>query len=326
LRLENSELRAFRAVIAEGGFKRAAEALYVSQSAVSQAVAGLETKLDTVLILRGKELKLTDAGKRLFDYAVEVLREEQRALEDIAQLRQGMTEVLNLAMNASINYFYGERLVSAFHAEHPHTRMKISDMPSRSIIYAVLAGSVDIGFGPFQSHMPAFDTVPLYRDSRHLAVAPRHPGYERLVRGDAGALKHTPLIAAALDNPEARPSMQRLRDQFSSVWEVNSLRLRIHMVEQGMGLTFLDRKMLQEHPLCRNFHTLDDVSFGSIEREVGLYYRSGQVLNQGCRRFIELCLEFWGLSGDTPDRGPPGSMAATAGKRKPGRARPRGRH
>ena len=42
MRLENSELRAFRAVIEEGGFKRAADALHISQSAVSQAVAGLE--------------------------------------------------------------------------------------------------------------------------------------------------------------------------------------------------------------------------------------------------------------------------------------------
>jgi hypothetical protein len=44
MRFENSELRAFRAVIEEGGFRRAAEALHLSQSAVSQAVAGLEFK------------------------------------------------------------------------------------------------------------------------------------------------------------------------------------------------------------------------------------------------------------------------------------------
>jgi len=77
LRFENSELRAFRAVVEERGFKRAADALHVSQSAVSQAVANLEAKLECPLITRGKGLKLTDAGKRLFRHAVEVLREEQ---------------------------------------------------------------------------------------------------------------------------------------------------------------------------------------------------------------------------------------------------------
>ena len=76
MRLENSELRAFRAVIEEGGFKRAAESLHISQSAVSQAVAGLEFKLEAPLVQRGKELRLTDVGKRLFEHAVDVLRDE----------------------------------------------------------------------------------------------------------------------------------------------------------------------------------------------------------------------------------------------------------
>ena len=295
MRLENSELRALRAVIEESGFKRAAESLHISQSAVSQAVAGLEAKLGTPLVLRGKELKLTEAGKRLFEHAVEVLREEQRALEDIAQLKGGQTEVLSLAMNASINYFYGADLVSAFHRRNPLARMKISDLPSRAIIYAVLSGSVDIGFGPFQRNMSAFDTVSLYRDSRHLVVGPHHPEYSSLLHGDPAALKRTPLIAATLDNPDLRPSSERLRDQFSTVWEVESLRLRLHMVSLGMGVTFVDHKMLREHPRCAEFHIVDDVAFGSIDREVGLFYRSGLALNQSGRDFIGLCEDFWSL-------------------------------
>ncbi len=293
MRLENGELRAFRAVIEESGFRRAAESLHISQSAVSPAVAGLETKIDTPLILRGKELELTPAGQRLFQHAVEVLREEARTLDDIAQLRAGQTEVLNLALNGSINYFHGARLASAFLERNPAARLKIADLPSRRIIYAVLHGSVDIGMGPFQSHMPAFDTIPLFRDSRHLVVSPKHPEFEALVAGDTGALARTPLIATALDNPDLRPSNERLRDQFGTVWEVESMRLRIHLLGEGRGVAFLDRQMLLEHPNCRGFRIMDDVSFGSIDREVGLYFRSGVALNHSARDFIQLCREFW---------------------------------
>lgn len=298
MRLENSELRAFRAVVEESGFKRAADALHISQSAVSQAVAGLETKLDVPLILRGKELKLTEAGKRLFEHAVDVLRDEQQALDDIAQLRQGQTETLNLAMSASINYFYGDKLVSAYYSLNPMTRIKVADMPSRSMIYAVLSGSVEMGFGPFQKHMPAFTTIPLYSDTRHLVVSPMHSQYRAMMAGDEAALKRTPLIASALDNPEMRPSIERLRDKFSTVWEVGSLQLRIHMVGQGMGVTFFDRKLLREHPACRNFRIMDDMSFGSIEREVGLYYRSGKILTASSNNFIKLCEDFWPENGE----------------------------
>ena len=295
MRLENSELRAFRAVIEEGGFKRAADALHISQSAVSQAVAGLESKLGMPLVQRGKELILTDVGKRLFEHAVDVLRDEQQTLEDIAQLKQGKTETLNLALSASINRFYAPELISAYYQQSPHTRMKVAEMPARSIISAVLSGSVELGLGPFQKDMAAFETVALYTDSRHLVVSPRHAQFQQMIRGDERALRLTPLIASALDSPDMRPSIQRLRDRFSTVWEVSSLSLRIHMVEQGMGVTFIDRKLLQEHPSCVDFQIMDDLSFGRIDKEVGLYYRAGKSLSESARNFMALCEKFWSL-------------------------------
>jgi DNA-binding transcriptional LysR family regulator len=295
MRLENSELRAFRAVIEEGGFKRAADALHISQSAVSQAVAGLEFKLEAPLVQRGKELRLTDVGKRLFEHAVDVLRDEQQTLEDIAQLKQGRTEILSLALSASLNRFHAPGLISAFCRENPHTRMKVAEMPSRSIISAVLSGNVELGLGPFQKDMAAFETIPFYTDSRHLVVSPRHPRYQDMVNGDEKALKLTPLIASALDSPDLRPSIQRLRDQFSTVWEVSSLSLRIHMVKEGMGVTFMDRKLLNEHSDCAGFRVMSDVSFGSIDKEVGVYYRAGKSLSDSAGNFIALCRKHWNL-------------------------------
>lgn len=295
MRLENSELRAFRAVIEEGGFRRAAEALHLSQSAVSQAVAGLEGKLGTALIRRGKELRLTEAGRRLFDHAFEVLTGEQQTLEDIAQLRRGQSETLNLALSASINRFYAPALISEYYRRNPQVRMKVAEMPARNIIYAVLAGNVELGFGPFQKDMQAFTTVPLYTDTRHLVVSPGHPRYQEMKRGDADALRETPLITSALDNPDLRPSILRLRDQFSTVWEVSSLLLRIHMVREGMGVAFIDRKLLREHDDCASFHVIDDVSFGTIDKQVGLYYRSGKQLNSSASEFVALCEQHWNL-------------------------------
>ncbi|QFU77374.1 LysR family transcriptional regulator [Halioglobus maricola] len=295
MRLENSELRAFRAVIEEGGFRRAADALHISQSAVSQAVAGLESKLAVPLIKRGKELRLTDAGRRLFDHAFEVLSGEQQTLEDIAQLRSGQAENLNLALSASVNRFHAPGLMSSFHRENPRVRLQIAEMPARNIIYAVLAGNVELGFGPFQKDMQAFATLPLYSDSRHLVVSPGHPRFDEMVQGSAEAIRQTPLITSALDSPDMRPSIARLRDQFSTVWEVSSLMLRVHMVRQGMGVAFIDRQLLTEHPDCADFQVIDDVSFSTIDKQVGLYYRTGKQLSEAARSFVALCQRRWSL-------------------------------
>ncbi|TGD75839.1 LysR family transcriptional regulator [Mangrovimicrobium sediminis] len=295
MRFENSELRAFRGVIEEGGFRRAADALHISQSAVSQAVAGLEGKLGMPLIERGKELRLTDAGRRVFDHACEVLSGEQQTLEDIAQLRRGQRETLNLALSASINRFHAPALLTDFSRRYPQVRLKVAELPARNIIYTVLSGTVELGFGPFQKDMQAFRVIPLYSDSRHLVVSPSHPLFEAIMGGERDALAQTPLITSALDNPELRPSIARLRDQFSTVWEVSSLLMRIHMVFQGLGVTFMDRQVLSEHPDCAEFCVIDDVSFGTIDKQVGLYSRNDKKLSESAARFVSLCEERWNL-------------------------------
>ena len=55
MQIERQEIRVFAAVVEQGGFGRAAETLDVSQSAVSQAIANLEHKLDSPLLLRGRK-------------------------------------------------------------------------------------------------------------------------------------------------------------------------------------------------------------------------------------------------------------------------------
>ena len=134
----------------------AAESLHISQSAVSQAIASLESKLGTGLVVRGKELRLTEAGRRMFDHAVEVLLDEQKTIEDIALLKQGVTETLRLALSASINRFYAPELISAYYRENPQTRLMLTELPARKIIYEVLSGGVDLGFGPFQKGHAGF--------------------------------------------------------------------------------------------------------------------------------------------------------------------------
>jgi DNA-binding transcriptional LysR family regulator len=301
MRFENSELRTFRCVVEMNGFNRAAEALHVSQSAVSQTIANLEAKLGTTLLQRGKQLVLTEAGRRVLDHANNVLNEEQDVLTDLARLREGGRETLNLAINSTINRFYAPQLLGRFAQQNPSVQFKVTELPSRNLIYHALSGKADIALGPFQKHMEAFTTVPLFHEQRHLVVSPRHPNYTALCKdagkgtgkGIAKTLKQAVLITSFLDTPDQRPAIQRLRDRFQTVWEVSSLTLRVHLVDQGLGVAFIDSRMLEEYPLCRDFKLIREQPFSTIERQVGLYYKAGRALNSCTQRFIELCRESW---------------------------------
>ena len=295
MRIENAEAKVFTAIVEENGFRRAAEKLHLSQSAVSQSLKQLEEKLGTELIKRGQPLQLTDAGQRFLQYAHEVRREEESVLDDIIRIKEGSEEVLSIALNSTINLFYAPHLISTFCQSNPGSKLKIEELPSRSIIYAVLRDRSELGLGPFQKHMNAYETIPLYQEKRFLVISPNHPEVQALIDTPEELLKKTALISSYLDDPELRPSMERIRDSFSSVWEVSSLSLRLRIIAQGLGASYVSEQTLENEPMCKDFILLDQLPFGSIDRVVGIYYKKGRDLSRAAIEFIGLCKDYWSL-------------------------------
>jgi DNA-binding transcriptional LysR family regulator len=87
-------LRVFAAVVEHAGFSRAAEALFVSQSAVSKALRELEHQLELPLIDRsgGRGVRLTEGGQALYRHARGIFALERAALEEVRErvgLRRG---------------------------------------------------------------------------------------------------------------------------------------------------------------------------------------------------------------------------------------------
>ena len=67
--LESHALECLAVIVEEGGFQRAARRLSITQSAVSQRLCGLEAQVGTVLIVRSRPLKATEAGELLIKHA-----------------------------------------------------------------------------------------------------------------------------------------------------------------------------------------------------------------------------------------------------------------
>lgn len=287
MQIERNEIRVFSAVVESGGFSRAAERLNLSQSAVSQTVANLEHKLNTTLLIRGRQPKLTEAGLRLHRYAQTVIHEEQIALEDIQQIRTGALSTLNLAMSSAVNRSHGRELMLEFCERNPLTRLKLDVAPSREIVDGVDEGRWELGFGPFQQQMPGhFISRGFYQEQRVLVVHRAHPKFERLMYDPHSVLEEVTLITSYLDDAAKRPGLERLRDAFASVWEVSHLELRLALIEAGMGVSFVPDTLLAE---LDHLVPIPNLNFGTIERTVGLYYQRHKPLSEGAKRFVAIC-------------------------------------
>jgi DNA-binding transcriptional LysR family regulator len=141
------QLRIFVAVGERGHMTRAAEALHLSQSAVSSAVAALETRHAVRLFDRvGRGLELSAAGRAFLPEAKAVLARAEaaeRALQDLAGLARG-----SIAIHASqtiASYWLPERLVR-FKTAHPNIETHLSVGNTAQVARAVREGVADLGF------------------------------------------------------------------------------------------------------------------------------------------------------------------------------------
>ena len=74
-------LRYFVTIVEQGSMKRAADALYVAQPALSQQVKKLETAIQQPLLVRGSRgISLTSQGERLLAHAQKILRAHDEAI------------------------------------------------------------------------------------------------------------------------------------------------------------------------------------------------------------------------------------------------------
>ncbi len=291
MQIERHEIRCFQAVIDAGGFSRAAERLDLSQSAVSQAIANLEHRLGAVLLRRGNPPHLTEAGIRMLRFAETVLNEERETLADIAQIKSGARSTLSLALSPAANARFGVLLLKDFSERNPLTRFKVVVAPSREIVYGVSEGRWELGFGPFQHSMPEYFAFhPCFAETRRLMIAVDHPEREAVRRDPHAALRTLPLVTSYLDESPRRPGGDRLRNAFASVWEVSHMELRLALVAEGKGVTYVSDLVT---PLPAGLVPIEGLPFSSIERQVGVYYLKHQPLSQAGARFLALCRERW---------------------------------
>ena len=101
--LDTALLQTLAAVVREGSFERAARALHVSPSAVSQRIRLIEERLGAVLVVRGQPCTATDAGARLCRHAETVALLENDLHRNLPGLARGAGETPRATLRIAVN-------------------------------------------------------------------------------------------------------------------------------------------------------------------------------------------------------------------------------
>ena len=159
------QLRIFVAVAERQHVTRAAQALNITQSAASGAIAALEARHDIRLFHRvGRGIELTDAGSFFLVEARAVLAraEEARvALEEYGGLKRGHLRLV--ASQTIASYWLPERL-AVFHTRYPAIELSVAIGNTQGAARAVLDGEAELGFIEGDIDDPALARWPVASD------------------------------------------------------------------------------------------------------------------------------------------------------------------
>ena len=142
------QYRIFNVVAKSQSFSKAAENLFMTQSAVSQAIKQLESSIDMILFKRtSKGVELTEAGNILYKYtssAMELLETGLLKVEALKTLDEGE---LKIGASDTISTHFLLPRLEMFHKLYPSIKIKIINRVTSETIELLKNGKIDIAFG-----------------------------------------------------------------------------------------------------------------------------------------------------------------------------------
>lgn len=197
LGVELRHFAALDAIAAEGSFRRAAERLGYTQSAVSQQIAALERLVGAQLIERPggpRPVSLTEAGSLLLRHAEAILGRVDAARADLDAFACGNGGTLRVGTYQSVGRRILPPVMREFIAQWPQLEIRLSESDNDDdLLPAVERGELDVTFAIFPLPPGPFDAVELLRDPYVLVVPAGSPLAER-DRAEAGDIASLPLI------------------------------------------------------------------------------------------------------------------------------------
>lgn len=173
--IERSHLEILREVERQGSLTAAAEALHLTQSALSHAIKKLELQLGTPVWQReGRQLRLTQAGQYLLSLATRLLPQFEHAEQLVGQFARGQRGNLRIGMECHPCYQWLLKVVGPYLEEWPTVDVDVKQRFQFGGIGALFGHDIDVLVTPDPLHRPGLVFEPVFDYEQVLVVASGH--------------------------------------------------------------------------------------------------------------------------------------------------------
>jgi DNA-binding transcriptional LysR family regulator len=291
LHLTFRQLGIFEAVARHLSYTRAAEALHLSQPAVSMQIKQLEENVGLPLFEQlGKKIYLTEAGRELSHYSRVIeqqLSEAESVLGELKGLHRGK---LKISVASTANYFI-PTLLGSFSRRYPDVTVSLDVTNRETLLRQLTENTADLvvmGQPPAEADVEA----QVFMDNPLVVVAP--PGHTLAKE------KKIPLARLQEETFLLRESGSGTRIAMERFFNGRGMRLRTGMevgsneaikqsVQAGLGLGLLSRATIEQELALQRLVVLDVAEF-PIMRQWFVVHRKGKRLSAAAAAFKQFVL------------------------------------
>ena len=280
-RLSIRHLRAFVVVAEHRSLTRAAEALFVTQSALSLTIQHLEQHLGLQMFDRStRRLDLTSAAEEFLPTAQRLLHDFDSSIKEMRALGKRERGKLGVGAVPSVMALLLSEASSSFIDQYPGIDLYLREDNSAAVQQRILSGDVDFGICSPWEPDAQLSFEPLFEDMYGVVTAPDHP----LARQD-GELTWKELQSYRILGFSADLGMQHQLTQTNALsqdfreprYRVSNTSTIATLLARGVGVSAMSALAARRAPL-------DSLSFRSLKeptltRTVGILTRTGRSLS-----------------------------------------------
>jgi DNA-binding transcriptional LysR family regulator len=283
------QLEIFVAVSRAESVSRAAEFLYLSQSATSTSLGEFERQFGVQLFDRiGKSLSINKAGKNLLPNAVELL-DRAKEIESKLLGLAGCGE-MHIGATLTIGNYLANLLVANYLKEYPESNISLQVHNTKTIVQQVANHELDLGMIEGDCNHSDLHVEPWVADELAIFCAPKHPLAKKKIVHLDELLKEAWIL---------REKGSGTRETFDRAFKDKNLNIRLELehteaikraVESGLGIGCISRLALKDAFRRGSLVPLDVPSI-KLNRFFYFLWPKKKYQTSGMKQFLALCKE-----------------------------------
>lgn len=170
------DLRALIALQQHGSFVRAAETLFITQSAFSRRIAQLEDAVGARLVERtSRRVALSALGLSLVSQAQNILPLLDQSMEDAYMQARGESGKITLSCLTTVAYSRLATVLGIFRQTYPNVRLHVRDDTGQRVTQSVIQREAEFGVTVLTENTADLVVERVTKDPFVMAVSPTHP-------------------------------------------------------------------------------------------------------------------------------------------------------